>query len=973
MNEAQRQELETIRTAQRFLTARLADLEERLTRLEAADQPEAAIPPPLVLPTAPPPLPVAAKELPPPAMPPPVTPVPLLVLPAEEALPAPTPQAAPAPAPAVPRTVESLEMRIGTTWFVRVGIVLLVTSLAFLGSYLYKSVVPHLGPAAKVGLLYLGAGGVAGFGAWLERSRQARESGRVRSYARVVLAGGLAAVYYVTYIAHFYEKLRVIPSPLVAGGLLLAWAAFMVFLAERRGSETLATVAILLGFYTSAINEGVAGFTLASNLCLTAGAVFLLRRHLWRVFPFASLLATFGSYAFWNYFHSYLGWRGLDVPPVHGGTRFWTECAFLLTYWLLFTWAALTAREDALPPVRRAGFASLNNGAFFVLVTWLVLGEDLHDFWKWSLGFGVVLVALSEAARRLPRRLDANTEGAYLQEGVLLVTLGFVTYFSGWQLSLVLAVQSVTLLAGAGQRRSRLLLGSAYVTGLLSFAWAANRLAESGQAVSWATGLGEGGFLVLAAWWGERLLAKETAPGKQPGGGLFREILAPAPAYFSLLGLAVWLWLIERNVTTAAWIAPVFGLAAVALTASVYLLRVRAIPIYAQAYLLAAYGQWIERYGWRPAAEGPPWWNPLVLLAATLALGHWWQRREARRLVADVPWGGIFVLPNALASVLLLQVWLQPAAGVNDGWIGEMALLALALLAYGLATGYRSLAAAGQWFLLFGGAMFLMRWHAADGSGYHPAMWLTLGPWVGLLLTAAAARHFVPEADRARLDPQNVLGTSYEVMATGLFLAWAGEYLPQRVLFALFCGVGGGMFALGVWRRQRRWRVLSALPTAAGLAIFWWGYLAGEPGHLLDLLGVACLGGQQWWGKQRLRPEASGFPRFARDSLAVAATLCAWALVTSGMAPWHGGAFSLAAAWSGFAAAVFAVGLGLRERLYRWLGLLVLAVTGARVAIVDIWRLDSLERTVSVFCLGITLLGLGYLYNRYHDKWQNLL
>ena len=55
-------------------------------------------------------------------------------------------------------------MRIGTDWLVRAGVVLLLTGLAFLGDYLYKNIVPHLGPASKVGLLYLGAGALAGRG-----------------------------------------------------------------------------------------------------------------------------------------------------------------------------------------------------------------------------------------------------------------------------------------------------------------------------------------------------------------------------------------------------------------------------------------------------------------------------------------------------------------------------------------------------------------------------------------------------------------------------------------------------------------------------------------------------------------------------------------------------------------------------------------------------------------------------------------
>ena len=973
MNEVQRLELQQIRAEQRFLAARLAGLEARLARFEAVDEPAAGPVPAAVVPPPLPPLPVVSRLS--------ATPAVSSNARTTEPLPAEPPRAArvePVPAAEAnpPRAAESLEMRIGGTWLVRVGIVLFLTFLAFLGSYLYENVVPHLGPAAKVGLLYLGAGAVAGAGAWLERSRQARESARVRQYARIVLAGGLAAVYYVTYAAHFYERLRVIQSPLLAGGLLLGWAAFMVSLAERRGSETLATVAILLAYYASALNEGVAGFTLASNLFLSAGAVFLLRRHLWRVFPFASLLASFGSYAFWNYFHSYLGWRGLDTPPVHGGSggKFWIETAFLLVYWLLFTWAAFTARDEALPPARRAGFASLNNGAFFLLTTWLLLGQYPHDFWRWSLGFGVALLALAETARRLPRRLDGNTEGAYLVQGVLLVTLGFVTYFSGWQLSLVLAAQSGALLAAAGWRRSRLLLAAAYGIGLLSFGWAMERFADPGTAGPWPLALSEGGFLVLAAWWGQRLLEETGREVPETGVGSFEKWLAPAPAYFSLLGLATWFWLIEQRVTVEAWHAPVLALASVGLTASVYLLRVRAIALYAQFYLLAAYVGWGMAYGGLIGAPvTPPVWNPLTLLAATLVLGHRWRRLAtgAGPILHGRFHERSFAIWNALLLSGLLFAWLHPLWRGGEIWTAAGSALSLVLLGYGVATGYRAVAAAGQFLLLTSAGVLLGHWQWAL-TVYHPEMWLAFGPWLAMLVTVAVARRLLPDESRGMIAGARVSAV-YEAAAMVLFLVWGGEYFPLTLQFTLFALAGGGVFALAVWRRERRWLLLSAAPTVLSLAVFWLAYDGPDRRHWTHLLGAGCFALQQWWGRRRLRDEPGWLPRPAQAALITAAALVAWGLVTVGMDAWRGSAFTLAAAWSLYAAGLFAVGLTLHERAYRWLGLAVLACTLARIALVDIWRLSSLDRVVSAFFLSIILLGLGYLYNRYHDRWQNLL
>ena len=77
--------------------------------------------------------------------------------------------------------------------------------------------------------------------------------------------------------------------------------------------------------------------------------------------------------------------------------------AFLLLYWLLFTWAVFTRRKDAAGRAA-GGFAGLNNGAFFLLATWSVLEDYPGAFWKWSLGFGLVLIALAELGRRCRAR-----------------------------------------------------------------------------------------------------------------------------------------------------------------------------------------------------------------------------------------------------------------------------------------------------------------------------------------------------------------------------------------------------------------------------------------------------------------------------------------------------------------------------------------------------------------------------------------
>ena len=83
--------------------------------------------------------------------------------------------------------------------------------------------------------------------------------------------------------------------------------------------------------------------------------------------------------------------------------------------------------------------------------------------------------------------------------------------------------------------------------------------------------------------------------------------------------------------------------------------------------------------------------------------------------------------------------------------------------------------------------------------------------------------------------------------------------------------------------------------------------------------------------------------------------------------------FYLTASWSGLALAFFTCGIVLRERMYRWLGLGVLACALGRVVIFDVWKLETLYRILSFLALGIVLLVLGFIYNKYQEKLKEWL
>ena len=460
MTPRDQQALEEIRTTQRILQREIAALDRKLDQLTHRLEEEQ--PPPLPLPVE-----SIAQQMPE-APAPADAPVVFVPEPAgvktdfpepepetREATFFPVPQIAP-PSPRAPVSPgPSFEFELGAFWLVRIGVVILLTGLVFLGNYAYQHFISQVGPAAKIALLTMAGGALLGAGLWLERGAE-----RTRNFARVLIAGGMAGLYYTTYAAHFVERLRVIESPLIGGAALLALAGGIAWFADRRRSQSIALLAVLLSYYTAAINP-VASFSLFSNLLLTALAVWFLIRHRWAQLSFLSITATYASFAYWRFYQT-----GEVFGAVHlGRADFWPQSLFLLSYWILFTTAVFVSRGTALSAAQRTPFLTTNNAAFFGLIAPMLTSGYPVSFGTFCLVFGGVLLALSAAARKV-RADDRFMDGAYLAQGLALVTVGLIAHFTGYQLALALAVESAVLLEMSRFRHGRLYQIAAALTAL---------------------------------------------------------------------------------------------------------------------------------------------------------------------------------------------------------------------------------------------------------------------------------------------------------------------------------------------------------------------------------------------------------------------------------------------------------------------------------------------------------------------------
>lgn len=846
----------------------------------------------------------------------------------------------------------SFELRLGTFWLVRIGIVMLLTGLVFFGNYAYQNFIGKLGPGGKVALLYLASGILLGVGAWLQR-RQVKES--LKNYGQVVFAGGLAAVYFTTYAAHYLPQLRVISSALADGVLLFAWAACIVGLADWRKSEVLALFAICLAYYASIISE-VKAFTLFSNLVLTLAAVFFLVRNRWAKVSFVSLVATYLGYAFWRFYN------GADwiwaTPLAPGDYR--TGALFLLGYWTLFTAAVFLSRAEALTDGTRATFLTFNNGAYFVFAILTSAPNHPIPLWSFTLAFGAVLLALAFLSRRVLPGEDI-VKSAYLTQGLVFATLGVIFKFTGGRLGLVLAAESVVLLILGTQRRNLILQAGAYVAAALASGWGVWGVAEAGPSEWSGLGLGAaiGALLVFNAVW----LRRQTGPSTD-------EVVCPKRSCFTLLGLGVWL------MTTHHFAAPeFFGLIlaaeALALTASYYVIRVPEVTLFSQGYLMLAQVYWLSSaLNVGEHAVAVPWWNPVLMIAVTLTLSHWWQRQ---RVMATVrPAGQVLQGLYGLAVVGVLYCWLSVKFGAPS-WLALTSLLAIGVTVYGALTRAWLLAAAGQLFLAVSAVQFVRQLFPGSAD-YAPPFWpLALAPVATcLLLPALATRWLVRQPQLGEPVAQSVatVGLIYRAIAVLMSLQWVHAYIPSRERFWVLAVLGGLVFLWGGWRRNPSVLGFSAVYSIAGLWLYWSNWSSPQTVYGPNLLAILLLLGQQQIAR-RFPAEVEVQPEW-HGAMMIAGGLSLW-LFVSRLVLQNASGFYLTASWAVLALVIFAAGFGLRERIHRWLGLAVLAGALGRVVIFDVWKLETIYRILSFMALGIVLLILGFIYTKYQEKIREWL
>ncbi len=286
------------------------------------------------------------------------------------------------------REERSLESRVGSQWFNRIGIIALLIGVAWFLKFAFDN--HWVGPAGRV-LIGLLSG--AALIAWSERFRG--KGYAAFSYSLKAVGSG---VLYLSLWAAFSLYQLISPGVAFAGMVLVT--AFNAFIAWRQSAELLAVYAIVGAFSTPLLlsigrNEEV--FLFSYLLMMNAATMALLVLKGWNRLLVLSFLGTVAFYWGW-YWQFYLP------------AAFVTTAVFLSFFILLFAAATILARQKRVHPEQDDAarvLVSLANAAFGFLGFYAMLsqnGSGRNTALAWcSVGFGAFYLGV--------RKLDGAHAG----------------------------------------------------------------------------------------------------------------------------------------------------------------------------------------------------------------------------------------------------------------------------------------------------------------------------------------------------------------------------------------------------------------------------------------------------------------------------------------------------------------------------------------------------------------------------------
>lgn len=257
------------------------------------------------------------------------------------------------------------EARIIGYLAVRIGIVVILTGLVILGGYSFI----HFGPVARAILIYLSGAVLLGVSSYLDK--------KTPIFARVLLGGGLAIIYFATYAIHFLPEMKILENKYFDLVLLSVVVSTIIALARWRKYPAIWSLALLLGYYTALVTE-LSLFSSSVIILLSLASLYTLWKYRWL---HVSFIALFGSYItiiiwYWLYiFKDVVKFESLsDTLSSVGLEKFWLGLLILTVVFVIFNISAHILSRLELSKLLKRFFFAFNFVIYFILTISTVSG-----------------------------------------------------------------------------------------------------------------------------------------------------------------------------------------------------------------------------------------------------------------------------------------------------------------------------------------------------------------------------------------------------------------------------------------------------------------------------------------------------------------------------------------------------------------------------------------------------------------------
>ncbi len=589
---------------------------------------------------------------------------------------------------------------------------------------------------------------------------------------------------------------------------------------------------------------------------------------------------------------------------------------FLPAYWLLFAGASLTKGQLA-DADRHLLFTSLNNSSFFLLFSYRFgTGTWMERHWLFCFVFGILLIGLAFVSRN---RFPEKSRIVHLVKGISVMTLGLALLLDGHHLFVALLLEALFLMVLSRKFTHPLGGIAAWGAALLSLLALHDLSPSDVPAVTWIFG--------AIAWVALGALQRQSG---EKGSEIQLEAPALAASLVALVLLAFG-WTSGWSIWHQGLALSILGTA----TSLAFLSRlVRRISpetcgIFALGGLVALV-QLLEM----PSATPSQWFTVAFLaLLASVSPAVIATRRESGT------WReGLHGACGAFLALSLAFLWLALRESEGSDWVRLTAVLTIPVIGTLVASrtrlGAHSLIPFAFYLLVFAATPI------TPGAFFFGSV-LTSGHYALLQkLTTVPGRIFL----------QKVLF----LMASAFWVAFLIEFFPAP-------GLPLALTATALFLRDSyfgKWLTASASLPLLALALLF-ASVKGEPHEIYWALAPllilhlvrSFLGREETWAP-----------------VALLSLLVLWAELTR-----DAGSLPLAAVWAVAGILLLLTGLPMKSRCFRLFGLIMLAASLGHLMIIDTVKLDPLPRIASFLTLGLGLLGLGFVYNRWQDRLKQIL